>query len=90
MQYTTPVSRLTIVHRRLHGLVILTCLILALMGRMPDSTPGWVTCPPSVYALSTTPRRRARRWNPANWRDQPWSSASFAQTEAKSLIEMKS
>ena len=52
------IARLTLVHCttklpivqlarvRLHALVVFSILVLALMGGMPDSEAGWITCPP--------------------------------------------
>ncbi|MFQ5341614.1 MAG: hypothetical protein ACE5F6_08735 [Anaerolineae bacterium] len=31
---------------RVHTLVVLSILGLALLGRMPESQAGWLTCPP--------------------------------------------
>jgi transposase-like protein len=72
MQYTTLVSWRAIIFQRVHGLVILTCLILALTGRMPDSAPGWVVCPAPVYALGTTLPRARRRVRAKGW-DATWA-----------------
>jgi len=34
---------------RLHVLVVLSLLVLAIVGRVPDSQGGWITCPPKRY-----------------------------------------
>jgi hypothetical protein len=31
---------------RLHVLLVLSLLVLAMVGRVPDSQGGWLTCPP--------------------------------------------
>ena len=33
---------------RLHALVVLSLLVLAIAGRVPDSQGGWITCPPQA------------------------------------------
>ena len=43
---------------RLHVLVVLSLLVLAVVGRMPDSQGGWLTCPPQ--AVIGVPARRGR------------------------------
>ncbi len=72
MQYTTPISWLAIISQRVHGLVILTCLILALAGRMPDSALGWIACPPPMYALSPTQPRVRQPLRGQDW-DKAWT-----------------
>jgi len=47
-----------LVRDRVHALVVLSLLVLAVVGRMPDSQAGWITCPPQVVAGS---QRRQRR-----------------------------
>ena len=44
---------------RLHVLVVLSILVLALRGCMPDSQGGWITCPPQVVMVA--PQRRWHR-----------------------------
>jgi hypothetical protein len=65
---------------RVHGLVVLSCLVLALLGQMPESSGGWLSWPPGVTsALVAGPGRRggARQsglerdgwcWIEATWR----------------------
>jgi hypothetical protein len=49
----------------LHILVVLSILVLALMGRMPDSQAGWITCPPQVVMVAPQSQRRRQR---GHWR----------------------
>ncbi|NIO70577.1 MAG: transposase [Anaerolineae bacterium] len=43
---------------RLHVLVVLSLLVLAMVGRVPDSEGGWLTCPPQ--AVIGVPAHRGR------------------------------
>lgn len=61
MQYTTKRSIVHLAQVRLHALVVLSILVLALTGRMPDSQAGWITCPPQVVMVA--PRGWPRRWH---------------------------
>lgn len=48
---------------RLHGLVVVSCLGLALLGQMPDeSLGGWTACPPARYAVGRDGGGSRRRW----------------------------
>jgi hypothetical protein len=66
MQYTTCVSGWAILAVRLHLLVIVSYLALALLGQEPACRAGWVTlrqaqgrlCPPVVYAAAGAAGRR--------------------------------
>jgi hypothetical protein len=66
MQYTTGVSGWAILAVRLHLLVIVSYLALALLGQEPGCRAGWVTlrqaqgrlCPPVVYAAAVASGRR--------------------------------
>jgi transposase-like protein len=62
MKHTTKRHLLHMARLRVHGLVILSCLVLALLGSMPESSGGWVSWPPAVTsALVTRPgRHRAK------------------------------
>ena len=65
---------------RVHGLVVLSCVVLALLGQMPESSGGWLSWPPGgPSALVTRPGRRGGerqsgldgdgwRWIGATWR----------------------
>lgn len=44
-----------------HGLVLLSVLTLAILGRVPDSQIGWLTCPPSPPTILSVHRVRPRR-----------------------------
>jgi transposase-like protein len=46
MKDTTKRYWMHIAWVRVHGLVIVSCLVLALLGRMPESSGGWLSCPP--------------------------------------------
>jgi transposase-like protein len=52
MKHTTKRCLLHMVRVRMHGLVILSCLVLALLGHMPESSDGWVTWPPATPVIS--------------------------------------
>jgi transposase-like protein len=62
MKHTTKCCLLHMARMRIHGLVILSCLVLALLGRMPESSAGWVSWSPAMTsALVIRPgRRRAK------------------------------
>ena len=48
---------------RLHVLVILSLLVLAMVGRVPDSQGGWLTCPPQVViVVPAHGRRSCKEW----------------------------
>jgi transposase-like protein len=44
-----------------HGLVLVSVLTLAFLGRVPDSQCGWLTCPPCPPTILTVDRVRPRR-----------------------------
>jgi len=33
---------------RVHGLVVISCLVMALLGQVPESSGGWVSCTPQM------------------------------------------
>jgi hypothetical protein len=80
MKHTTKRCLMHMARVRIHGLVILSCLVLALLGHMPESSGGWLSWPPGVtLALMTGPSRRERErqsglegdgwhWIRATWR----------------------
>jgi transposase-like protein len=75
MQYTTRVDWSAIFVERLHVLVILACLSLALLNRMPDSIAGWITQPPMVYVtrpLAQSVRRRMHSARPVRRGQAGW------------------
>jgi hypothetical protein len=48
---------------RLHVLVVLSLLVLAMVGRVPDSEGGWLTCPPQAVIVVPAHRRRGcKEW----------------------------
>jgi hypothetical protein len=69
---------------RVHGLVVVSCLVLALQGQVLESSGGWVSCPPRMAALvgiegnsnrcgrrdtrDHCPGRDWRHWIAASWR----------------------
>jgi len=73
MQFSTKRAIVQLAKARLHALVVLSILGLALLGRMPESQAGWITCPPQVVMLAAEGRRRPRRGvgRPANGRRRP-------------------
>ena len=58
MQHTTKRSFAQL--QSLHILVVLSLLVLALFGRMPDSQAGWLTSPPQQPSVSTVAVCRKR------------------------------
>ena len=77
MQYTTKRWVVQQVGVRLSVLMVVSLLALALVGRMPDSPAGWVTCPPQVIVvtLRSRCRRRVRRGPDTG----PWPWAAWGQ-----------
>ena len=68
---------------RMHGLVVISCLVVALLGQLPESSGGWVSCAPQMggpVAVVQRGRRRRqlgkrdvyevddKRWALAAWR----------------------
>jgi len=43
-----------------HALALLSLLTLVLLGQLPDSQAGWVTCPPRIAGFSSRPPARGR------------------------------
>jgi len=64
MQSTTKRRIVQLAQVRLHALVVLSILVLALVGQMPDSEAGWITCPPQVVVVVPARRRRGRQESP--------------------------
>jgi transposase-like protein/transposase len=65
MKDTTKRTLMLMARVRLHGLVVVSCLGLALLGRMAESSGGWVSCPPQMAVVAAgivEPwRRRCKR-----------------------------
>lgn len=60
MKNTTKCASTQLLGTRLHILVVLCFLVLTLLGQVPDSQAGWLTCPPRL-APGPVPRGRRRR-----------------------------
>ncbi len=76
---------------RMHGLVILSCVVLALLGQMPGSSGGWLSCPPQMVRLEwIRPSRQPRRaWDERDsWlgRGWHWLRASWHIPASRSLV----
>jgi len=91
MKHTTKRCLMHMARVRVHGLVVLSCVALALLGQMPESSGGWLSWPPGVvWALGAGPGRRgartweARRLGPAEsrWR---WLEATWRVVLLRSL-----
>jgi len=63
MRCITKPSILQLVQLRLHALVVLSILVLAVLGQMPESQAGWLTCPPQVVVVPGG-QRYGRRHSP--------------------------
>ncbi len=56
---------------RLHILAIVSFLGLAMLGHLPDSIGGWISCPPVRYEVCASGRRRSKsRWREISHRGQ--------------------
>jgi hypothetical protein len=63
MQCSIKRRIIQLVQVRLHVLVVLSLLVLAMVGRVPDSEGGWLTCPPQAVSVVPAHRRRGcREW----------------------------
>ena len=60
-QYNLQRWVVQLVSLRVHALVVLGILVLALVGQVPDSQAGWVTCPPQGVMVTGEGRRQRRR-----------------------------
>ena len=58
MQSTTQRRIIQLIQIRLHALVILSVVVLALAGRLPESQAGWITCPPRIALIAAAGRQR--------------------------------
>jgi transposase-like protein len=71
----TTKRRLTLMARvRVHGLVVVSCLVLGLLGRMGESSAGWVSCPPQVVAVAEEARPYPKRCQGWGKRASGWVS----------------
>ena len=61
MQFSTKRAIVQLAQARVHAVVVLSIVVLALLGRMPESQAGWITCPPQVVMVTGAGRRRPRR-----------------------------
>ena len=61
MNYSTKQKLKQLLVVRLHLLMILSCVGLALVGQVPESGGGWVACPPSMVRLSQGKEKIKRR-----------------------------
>ena len=77
MKHSTKSDWAHIVVVRMHLLVIVSCLGLGLLGQIPKSSGGWVSCPPPIatwsggrrYAGECKSRKvRGHRGNGGEWR----------------------
>ena len=58
MQGSVKRRRIQLAAVRLHVLVVLSLLVLAMGGRVPGSEGGWLTCPPQAMIGGPAHRRR--------------------------------
>jgi len=81
MQYTAKALLGQVLPLRLHALVVLSVLLLALLGQMPECSAGWLTCPPQAIPVMRAGRYRPKpghrspschHWGLINWR-QLWT-----------------
>jgi hypothetical protein len=82
MNYSTNETIKQLLAVRLYLLVVISCVGLALMGQVPESSGGWLACPPAMVSLSQVQAGRkrtkearakekrgwARVWLGAGWR----------------------
>jgi hypothetical protein len=92
MNYSTNETIKQLLAVRLYLLVVLSCVGLALMGQVPESSGGWLACPPVVVSLSQVQakgkrRKEARprqRWGCA--RDWGWLRQGWRVAAGRSLM----
>lgn len=77
MKHTTKRGWAQVVQVRVHLLVVVSCLVLAVLGRMPDSSGGWVSCAPRAatqvearweVGRGRLPRERQHSCGSKRWR----------------------
>ena len=80
------------VRARVHGLVVVSCLVLALLGQMPESSGGWASWPPQVIgpvailASYPGPKRRAKQVGWPGDERWGWVWASWPIPATRSLM----
>ena len=92
MNYSTNERIKQLLAVRLYLLVVLSCVGLALMGQVPESSGGWLACPPLVVSLSQVQARGKRRkearsrkrWGCA--RDWGWLRQGWRVAAGRSLM----
>jgi len=85
MNYSTKQKLKQLLVMRLQLLVALSCVGLALMGQVAESSEGWLACPPAVVSLKqaqeggkrTQVARPRKKWDCAGvWLGQGWRVAA--------------
>ena len=92
MNYSTNETIKQLLAVRLYLLVVLSCVGLALMGQVPESSGGWLACPPLGVSLSQVQARGKRRkearsrkrWGCA--RDWGWLRQGWRVAAGRSLM----
>ena len=90
MKDTTKRYGMHIAWVRMHGLVVISCLVLGLLGHMPESSGGWVSCsapmggPVAVRQWSRRRRRFGQREVPGE-SDRRWGVEAWRTAAVRSL-----
>ena len=92
MNYSTNETIKQLLAVRLYLLVVLSCVGLALLGQVPESSGGWLACPPLGVRLSQVQARGKRkkearsrkRWGCA--RDWGWLRQGWRVAAGRSLM----
>ena len=74
-----------------HFLVVLSLLALALLGQVPDSQAGWMTCPPHMVSIARVQARRRPGYPRLSLYDRlhgvwRYGSGSWSQPFLRSLL----
>jgi transposase-like protein len=91
MKHTTKAAGMHMARVRVHGLVVVSCLVLGLLGRLPESSAGWVSCPPqvSVLVVAVAAGDQRSRWERVRHRDRAgcgdWVWMSWPSVAVRSL-----
>jgi transposase-like protein len=72
MKYSTWIRWWPLLAVRMHLLVVVSVVALALLGRTPDSVGGWESHPPAVYTICAGSRGGCRRGTGASGRSCQW------------------